>query len=176
MRPGKPLIFGRIGDTRLLGLPGNPVSALVCTLIFLRPAICRMLGLAEEGAALLPARIDCALSANDERQDYLRATLQKAKNGALGVSPFKRQDSSMISLLADSEALIVRPPFDPPVSEGDIVNIISKNGKKLGRGICAFSSQDLNLIKGYKSHDIERILGYRGREEVIHRDYLTLRD
>ena len=61
-------------------------------------------------------------------------------------------------------------------NRGDIVNIISKNGKKLGRGICAFSSQDLNLIKGYKSHDIERILGYRGREEVIHRDYLTLRD
>ncbi len=124
MRPGKPLIFGRIGDTRLLGLPGNPVSALVCALIFLRPAIFRMLGLTEAGAATLAARIDCSLTANDERQDYLRATLQRTDNGALGVSPFKRQDSSMISLLANSEALIVRPPFDPPVVEGDMVTII----------------------------------------------------
>lgn len=124
MRPGKPLIFGRIGDTRLLGLPGNPVSSLVCALIFLRPAILRMLGLSNTETTLLPARIDSALAANDERQDYLRATLNRSEDGALGVSPFKRQDSSMMSLLAGSEALIVRPPFDPAVSEGDRVNII----------------------------------------------------
>ena len=124
MRPGKPLIFGSIGDTRLLGLPGNPVSALVCALIFLRPAIYRMLGLAEEGAAELPAKIDGALAANDERQDYLRATLRTAEGGGLLASPFERQDSSMISLLAQSEALIVRPPFDPPVAPGDMVRII----------------------------------------------------
>ena len=124
MRPGKPLIFGRIGNTRLLGLPGNPVSALVCALIFLRPAIFRMLGLEDSGSTMLSAQIDRALSANDERQDYLRATLQRTDNGALAVSPFKRQDSSMLSLLANSEALIVRPPFDPAVSEGDTVSII----------------------------------------------------
>jgi len=124
MRPGKPLIFGRIGDTRLLGLPGNPVSSLVCALIFLRPAILRMLGLSNTETTLLPARIDSALAANDERQDYLRATLNRSEDGALGVSPFKRQDSSMMSLLAGSEALIVRPPFGPAVSEGDRVNII----------------------------------------------------
>jgi len=124
MRPGKPLIFGSIGDTRLLGLPGNPVSALVCALIFLRPAIYRMLGLMNEAATDLPATIDCALAANDERQDYLRATLRSAEGGGLIVSPFDRQDSSMISLLAQSEALIVRPPFDLPVSEGDTVNVI----------------------------------------------------
>jgi len=100
MRPGKPLIFGRIGDTRLLGLPGNPVSSLVCALIFLRPAILRMLGLSNTETTLLPARIDSALAANDERQDYLRATLNRSEDGALGVSPFKRQDSSMMSLLA----------------------------------------------------------------------------
>ena len=73
---------------------------------------------------MLSAQIDRALSANDERQDYLRATLQRTDNGALAVSPFKRQDSSMLSLLANSEALIVRPPFDPAVSEGDTVSII----------------------------------------------------
>ena len=124
MRPGKPLIFGSIGDTRLLGLPGNPVSALVCALIFLRPAIYRMLGLAEEGAAELPAKIDGALAANDERQDYLRATLRTAEGGGLLASPFELQDSSMISLLAQSEGLIVRPPFDPPIAAGDMVRII----------------------------------------------------
>ncbi|HJN60846.1 MAG TPA: gephyrin-like molybdotransferase Glp, partial [Alphaproteobacteria bacterium] len=67
MRPGKPLIFGSIGETRLLGLPGNPVSALVCALIFLRPAIGRMLGLMDDAAGEMPARIDRALAANDER-------------------------------------------------------------------------------------------------------------
>ena len=125
MRPGKPLIFGSIGDTRLLGLPGNPVSALVCALIFLRPAIGRMLGLMDDAAAEMPARIDRALAANDERQDYLRANLKLAESGELAVSPFERQDSSMISLLANCEALIVRPPFDPPVAEGDMVKVIA---------------------------------------------------
>ena len=124
MRPGKPLIFGSIGDTRVLGLPGNPVSALVCALIFLRPAIYRMLGLANEATPELSARIDRDLAANDERQDYLRATLRAAPGGELLASPFERQDSSMISLLVQSEALIVRPPFDPHVSAGDMVKVI----------------------------------------------------
>lgn len=124
MRPGKPLIFGSIGDTRVLGLPGNPVSALVCALIFLRPAIGRMLGLTDDAATEMTARIDRALAANDERQDYLRATLRADDGGELLASPFERQDSSMISLLAKSEALIVRPPFDPPLAEGDMVKVI----------------------------------------------------
>ncbi|MDA0229915.1 MAG: molybdopterin molybdotransferase MoeA [Proteobacteria bacterium] len=124
MRPGKPLIFGSIGDTRVLGLPGNPVSALVCALIFLRPAMFRMLGLAAQASPEWPVRIDRDLAANDERQDYLRATLQTTPDGELSVSPFDRQDSSMISLLAQSEALIVRPPFDPAVVAGDVVKVI----------------------------------------------------
>ena len=124
MRPGKPLIFGSIADTRVLGLPGNPVSALVCAVIFLRPAIHRMLGLANEATPELPARIDRNLAANDERQDYLRATLCAGPSGELLTSPFERQDSSMISLLVQSEALIGRPPFDPHVSAGDMVKVI----------------------------------------------------
>ena len=124
MRPGKPLIFGSIGDTQVLGLPGNPVSSLVCALIFLRPAIFRMLGLIYSGLNVLPARINSRLGANDERQDYLRATLRTEKNGELTAIPFERQDSSMISLLVQSEALIVRPPYDPPVARGDRVKVI----------------------------------------------------
>ena len=124
MRPGKPLIFGSIGDTQVLGLPGNPVSALVCALIFLRPAIFRMLGLANHGLTEFSARIDRDLAANDERQDYLRSTLRTEENGKLTVTPFERQDSSMISLLVQSEALIVRSPHDPPVASGDRVKVI----------------------------------------------------
>ncbi len=124
MRPGKPLIFGSIGDTRVLGLPGNPVSTLVCALIFLRPAIFRLLGLADTGLTELSVRVDRDLGANDERQDYLRATLKTAEDGELTVTPFKRQDSSMISLLVQSEALILRPPHDPPVAKGDKVKVI----------------------------------------------------
>ncbi len=124
MRPGKPLIFGSIGDTRVLGLPGNPVSSLVCALIFLRPAIFRMLGLTYSGVSEISARINHGLGANDERQDYLRATLRTDENGEHTVIPFERQDSSMISLLVRSEALIVRPPHDPPVAPGDSVKVI----------------------------------------------------
>ena len=124
MRPGKPLIFGSIGETKVLGLPGNPVSSLVCALIFLRPAIFRMLGLSYSGPSETYARIDRSLSVNDERQDYLRATLRTEENGELTVIPFERQDSSIISLLVQSEALIVRPPHDPPVAPGDRVKVI----------------------------------------------------
>jgi len=69
-------------------------------------------------------RVDRDLGANDERQDYLRATLKTAEDGELTVTPFKRQDSSMISLLVQSEALILRPPHDPPVAKGDKVKVI----------------------------------------------------
>ena len=124
MRPGKPLIFGSIGNTKVIGLPGNPVSSLVCALIFLRPAIFRLLGLDNRGMNELSARIARNLGPNDERQDYLRSTLRTEMNGELTVTPFERQDSSMISLLVQSEALIVRPPYDPPVNSGDKVKVI----------------------------------------------------
>ncbi|HEX9461907.1 MAG TPA: gephyrin-like molybdotransferase Glp [Alphaproteobacteria bacterium] len=128
MRPGKPLIFGKIGDTPLLGLPGNPVSTLVCALVFLRPAIRRMLGLpdAAEGKRAT-ARLGRDLEANDRREDYLRATLATDADGGLVATPFTKQDSSMLSLLAKADCLVIRKPHAPPARAGETVEIIPLN-------------------------------------------------
>ncbi len=124
MRPGKPLMFGQIGETRLLGLPGNPVSSLVCAIIFLRPAIGRMLGRVGDGNIRLKAVLGADLAANDEREDYLRATLQRAPDGRLIATPFPKQDSSMLSLLAQAQCLVVRPPFAAPAKRGETVEML----------------------------------------------------
>jgi molybdopterin molybdotransferase len=124
MRPGKPLMVGRYRDTPMLGLPGNPVSSLVCGLLFLKPAIERLSGLATTELPPLHARLAVPLPANDERQDYLRATLAWAPDGSLEAQPFARQDSSMMSLLARSDCLVVRPPGAPPAAAGDRVEVV----------------------------------------------------
>ena len=124
MRPGKPLMFGRIGATPLLGVPGNPVSALVCGLLFLRPAIGVMLGVEDEQPAAEAAVLGCDLGANDRRQDYLRARLERGPEGELVATPFSRQDSSMLSTLVAAGCLVVRPPQAPPAKAGDRVEII----------------------------------------------------
>jgi molybdopterin molybdotransferase len=124
MRPGKPLMVGRYRDTPMMGLPGNPVSSLVCGLLFLKPAIERLIGLAIADAPALKARLAVALAANDRRQDYLRATLSRASDGTLEVRPFGKQDSSMMSLLARSDCLVVRPPLAPAAQAGDSVEIV----------------------------------------------------
>lgn len=122
MRPGKPLIFGRVGALPLLGLPGNPVSTLVCAVLFLRPAIAAMLG-AETRTPLLSARLASDLPANDSRQDYLRARLTHA-SGELAVEPFAIQDSSMLSVFAAADALILRAPHAPAAKAGERVEIL----------------------------------------------------
>jgi molybdopterin molybdotransferase len=122
MRPGKPLIFGRLGATPLLGLPGNPVSAFVCGLLFLKPAIEAMLGL-QLHANTSVARLSEPLGANDARQDYLRARLQHC-DGQLWVEAFATQDSSMQKLLAEADVLIVRAPNAPPAQRGESVEVI----------------------------------------------------
>lgn len=125
MRPGKPLMFGNINGTPMLGLPGNPVSSLVCGLIFLVPAIRAMLGLANpQQHARLRAVLGCALEANDRREDYLRARLTRNGEDNLVATPFAKQDSSMLSLLAQSECLVVRPPCAPSAGAGETVEII----------------------------------------------------
>jgi len=122
MRPGKPLIFGRLGNTPLLGLPGNPVSTLVCAILFLRPAIAAMLG-TDARTPLRIARLAQDLAANDTRQDYIRARLE-LRDGELWAAPFAIQDSSMLGVFAAADALIVRAPNAVAAKIGDKVDIL----------------------------------------------------
>ena len=124
MRPGKPLMFGRVGDTPILGLPGNPVSALVCGLVFLGPALDALLGTRHRDSGPVTALLGAELPGNDERQEYLRATLTRDDAGALIAMPFARQDSSMMSTLVRADCLVVRPPQAPPAAPGTRVAII----------------------------------------------------
>ena len=121
MRPGKPLMFGRIAGTPVLGLPGNPVSAVVCGLLFARPLILRMLGVADGPEPPETARLGRDLPANDHRQDYLRSTAARDEAGQMVVTPFDLQDSSVVSRLAAADGLVVRPPNAPPARRGDSV-------------------------------------------------------
>ena len=122
MRPGKPLLFGRIGDTPVLGLPGNPVSSLICAIVFMVPALDRMQGVATAARPRHTVRLAVPLRQNDEREDYLRATL--SYDGEPRVTPFSRQDSSMVSRLAQADCLIVRAPHAPPADAGETVEIL----------------------------------------------------
>jgi molybdopterin molybdotransferase len=123
MRPGKPLMFARRGRQRIIGLPGNPVSALVCSRIFVKPLIDRLLGLPDENG-FATAVLDQPLAANDQREDYLRAVYVTGPDGQRRVSAYAKQDSSMQRTLAFSDCLIVRPPFAPPLDAGASVPIL----------------------------------------------------
>ncbi len=123
MRPGKPLMHGRIGTSRFLGLPGNPVSALVCGQLFLKPMVRTLLGLNSDDGLEQTARLGGNLAANDERQDYLRAERRITGDGAVVVA-FKRQDSSMLRRLQQADCFIVRPPHAQAATTGEIVPIV----------------------------------------------------
>jgi len=122
MRPGKPLIFGRLNAIPLIGLPGNPVSAMVCAILFVRPAISAMLG-AEYADLIRTARLTAPLKANGKRQDYIRAKLSVSE-GMLMADPFALQDSSMQKIFARADALIIRPVDAQPAAAGDEVKIL----------------------------------------------------
>ena len=124
LRPGKPLMFGTFGAVPTLGLPGNPVSALVCALVFIRPAIAALLGRTSEGDGLVTAVLGRDLGANDHRQDYLRSTLSRNANGEPVATPFERQDSSMLATLAAADCLVVRPPDAPAAKAGASVRVV----------------------------------------------------
>jgi len=123
LRPGKPLMFARNGKQRILGLPGNPVSALVCARIFLKPLLSALLGL-PPADDVVKAKLGSDLPANDQRQDYLRATVARGGDGSFEATPFKLQDSSMQRALTQAHGLIVRPPFAPAVRAGDLVDLL----------------------------------------------------
>ena len=125
LRPGKPLMHGRLGPMLVIGLPGNPVSSIVCGLLFVVPALRALLGDARAGEDRSePALLGRDMPENDARQDYLRARLETGPDRLPVVHPETRQDSSMLSVLGASEALLIRPPHAPPARAGDPCRII----------------------------------------------------
>jgi len=123
MRPGKPLMSGNLGSMRILGLPGNPVSALVCGHLFLKPLVEKLSG-RRFSERRMQALLETPLPENDRREDYIRATAWRDEAGSLRVKAFDTQDSSMISAFALSNVLIVRPPHTPAVAAGDSVEVL----------------------------------------------------
>ncbi|CAI9406199.1 Molybdopterin molybdenumtransferase [Pleomorphomonas sp. T1.2MG-36] len=123
MRPGKPLMHGRVGQAEVLGLPGNPVSTLVCGVLFLAPLIRALLGRCDVLPETLLAVLDGALGPNDLRRDYLRGHLA-TKERQLHVTPFAKQDSSLMRTMAAANALVIRPEHAPAISAGEMVEVI----------------------------------------------------
>ncbi|MFH5923724.1 molybdopterin molybdotransferase MoeA [Roseomonas xinghualingensis] len=124
MRPGKPLIWGDLRGTPMLGLPGNPVSALVCAVVFLIPALRRLSGLPAGPVETRTALLGRAMEANDRRQDYVRAGLSQGPAGQLIATPFPVQDSSMLATLARADALVIRAPHAPAAEAGSPVELV----------------------------------------------------
>jgi molybdopterin molybdotransferase len=117
MRPGRPLMHGELGTMQVLGLPGNPVSAYVCALLFLIPLIRRLSGRSDVDTATQWASLGTDLPANDERADYLRAVLSDGPRGPVATT-FATQDSSMMAPLAKADCLVIREPHAPPAKAG----------------------------------------------------------
>jgi len=119
MRPGKPLMAGRMSGAAMVGLPGNPVSAMVCGQVFLAPMIRAMLGLGARRSSRLTARLAAPLPQNGPREHYMRARLTPE-----GLVAETRQDSSLLSVLAEADALLVRPLNDPARAAGETVEYL----------------------------------------------------
>ncbi|WP_296573314.1 gephyrin-like molybdotransferase Glp [Phreatobacter sp.] len=123
MRPGKPLMMADLGPMRLLGLPGNPVASFVCATLFLRPLLFRLSGRSDADDPTEEAVLGTDVGPNDLRADHLRATLA-TRDGQLVATPFAVQDSSMIRVLAEADALILRPPHAPAAAAGSPCRIL----------------------------------------------------
>lgn len=122
MRPGKPLMAGHLNQSAMLGLPGNPVSAIVCGILFMQPLLRAMQGLPSE-LPLLRARLGCSLPAEGNRRHYQRAML-KAGQDIPAITPFQDQDSARLSILSEADALLVRDADDPAREAGEIVHYL----------------------------------------------------
>jgi len=124
IRPGKPMLFGRMAATRVLGLPGNPVSCLVAARVFLVPMICSLLGRADVGTRETTALLTHNLGTNGPRQHYLRAKLDWDAGGCARVTALTTQDSAFVAALAAADVLIVRAPNAPAAHAGDLVRVL----------------------------------------------------
>ena len=124
MRPGKPLLHGTFGKQRVFGLPGNPVSAIICARVFLVPYLRALLGVPQEDDVSLIAPLAEPVEANGPRQHYMRATLQRSADGSYEVHPARSQDSSLLAMLAAADVLLVRPPHAPPLNAGAQVTVL----------------------------------------------------
>jgi molybdopterin molybdotransferase len=125
MRPGKPLIHGSMGAMSILGLPGNPVSSIVCAILFLVPLVRHLQGDPNAGAPQdEPAILGADLPTNDGRKDYLRARLSRDAEGRLIATPASRQDSSMLRVLAESNCLVIREPHAPAARAGEPCRVL----------------------------------------------------
>ncbi|TIX89084.1 gephyrin-like molybdotransferase Glp [Rhizobium sp. P44RR-XXIV] len=131
MRPGKPLMVGSLGETHVLGLPGNPVSSLVCGVLFLEPLIRKLASLPPVKRESV-ARAAIPFAANDQRQDYVRATLTKAADGDWLAKPFSKQDSSMMKIFSRADCLVVRPVHAPALEAGSPTQVILLRPDLLG--------------------------------------------
>jgi molybdopterin molybdotransferase len=118
MRPGKPMMHGRLGPMRVVGVPGNPVSSYVCTMLFVVPLIRALSGRKVIHHVRETALLGRDIAANDQREDYLRARLEERADGTLIATPVTKQDSSLLANLAAAQALVVRPPFAPAAKAG----------------------------------------------------------
>ncbi|MEY9494642.1 molybdopterin molybdotransferase [Bradyrhizobium elkanii] len=125
MRPGKPMMHGRLGAMRVIGLPGNPVSSYVCAFLFLVPLIRALSGRKVIHHRRASALLGRDLAANDQREDYLRARLEAREDGTLIATPVTQQDSSLLANLAAARALLVRPPFAAAAVKGSECEILT---------------------------------------------------
>ena len=124
MRPGKPMMHGRLGSMRVIGVPGNPVSSYVCTLLFVVPLIRALSGRKVVHHDRETAILGRDVGANDLREDYLRATLEERADGEAIATPVSRQDSSLLAFLSRAQALVIRPPFAPAAKAGSPCEIL----------------------------------------------------
>jgi molybdopterin molybdotransferase len=124
MRPGKPMMHGRLGGMRVIGLPGNPVSSYVCAYLFLVPLIRALSGRSIIHHARESALLGRDLGENDQREDYLRARLEERGDGEWIATPVTHQDSSLLGNLAAAQALLIRPPFAPAAAKGSVCDIL----------------------------------------------------
>jgi molybdopterin molybdotransferase len=124
MRPGKPMMHGRLGAMRVIGLPGNPVSSYVCGFLFLVPLIRALSGRSDLHHVRETALLGRDLGANDQREDYLRARLELREDGASIAVPVSQQDSSLLGNLAAARALLIRPPFAPAAPKGTSIELL----------------------------------------------------